>query len=120
MISVAIGMFFTELTGTPIAVIVQGVWWFIDINMGINKLEGAHTLFELTPRHNALGKMQTFLNELTTLAVNRLFIAGVALLLVITSVILIVIAIYIKRSLAKQLRFKCLLDGLLTKIIKYL
>lgn len=67
MISTAVGMFFTELTGTPIAIAIQGLWWFIDLNMGVTRLSGVHTLFELTPRHNSLENTQTFLNEFQTL-----------------------------------------------------
>ena len=87
MIAAAIGMFFTELTGTPIAIAIQGLWWFIDLNAGIGRLRGVHTLFELTPRHNSLGNTQIFLDEFHTLVTNRLIIAGAALLLVAVTVI---------------------------------
>lgn len=88
MISSAIGMFFTELTGTPIAIAIQGLWWFIDLNAGVSRLRGVHTLFELTPRHNSLGNTQTFLDEFNTLVANRLIIVGAAFLLVIATVII--------------------------------
>lgn len=87
MIAAAIGMFFTELTGTPIAIAIQGLWWFIDLNAGVSRLRGIHTLFELIPRHNSLGNTQIFLDEFNTLAANRLIIAGVALLFVAATVI---------------------------------
>ena len=86
MISAAIGMLFTELTGTPIAIAIQGLWWFIDLNAGVSRLRGVHSLFELTPRHNSLGNTQTFLNEFNILTTNRLIIAGVALLFVAATV----------------------------------
>ena len=88
MIATAIGMFFTELTGTPIAIAIQALWWFIDLNAGVGRLRGVHTLFELTPRHNSLGNTQIFLDEFHTLAANRLMIAGTALLLVAVTVII--------------------------------
>ncbi len=88
MIASAIGMFFTELTGTPIAIAIQGLWWFIDLNVGVGRLRGVHSLFELTPRHNSLGNTQIFLDEFHTLVTNRLIIAGVALLLVAATVII--------------------------------
>ena len=88
MIAAAIGMFFTELTGTPIAIAIQGLWWFIDLNVGVGRLRGVHTLFELTPRHNSLGNTQIFLDEFHTLVTNRLIIAGAALLLVAVTVII--------------------------------
>lgn len=88
MIATAIGMFFTELTGTPIAIAIQALWWFIDLNAGVGRLRGVHTLFELTPRHNSLGNTQIFLDEFHTLVANRLMIAGTALLLVAVTVII--------------------------------
>lgn len=88
MIAAAIGMFFTELTGTPIAIAIQVLWWFIDLNAGVGRLRGVHTLFELTPRHNSLGNTQIFLDEFHTLVTNRLIIAGAALLLVAVTVII--------------------------------
>lgn len=90
MIAAAIGMFFTELTGTPIAIAIQGLWWFIDlnVNVGVDRLRGVHSLFELTPRHNSLGNTQIFLDEFHTLVTNRLIIADVALLLVAATVII--------------------------------
>lgn len=88
MIATAIGMFFTELTGTPIAIAIQALWWFIDLNVGVGRLRSVHTLFELTPRHNSLGNTQIFLDEFHTLVANRLMIAGTALLLVAVTVII--------------------------------
>ena len=88
MIATAIGMFFTELTGTPIAIEIQALWWFIDLNVGVGRLRGVHTMFELTPRHNSLGNTQIFLDEFHTLVANRLMIAGTALLLVAVTVII--------------------------------
>lgn len=88
MIATAIGMFFTELTGTPIAIAIQALWWFIDLNAGVGRLRGVHTMFELTPRHNSLGNTQIFLDEFLTLVANRLMIAGTALLLVAVTVII--------------------------------
>lgn len=88
MIAAAIGMFFTELTGTPIAIAIQALWWFIDLNAGVGRLRGVHTLFELTPRHNSLGNTQIFLDEFHTLVTNRLIIAGAALPLVAATVII--------------------------------
>lgn len=88
MIAVAIGIFFTELTETPIAIAIQGLWWFIDLNAGVSRMGGVHTLFELTPRHNVLGNTQIFLDEFNTLVANRLVMLGAALLFVIATVII--------------------------------
>ena len=88
MIAVAIGIFFTELTETPIAIAIQGLWWFIDLHAGVSRMGGVHTLFELTPRHNVLGNTQIFLDEFNTLVANRLVMSGAALLFVIATVII--------------------------------
>ena len=85
---IAIGIFFTELTETPIAIAIQGLWWFIDLNAGVSRMGGVHTLFELTPRHNVLGNTQIFLDEFNTLVANRLVMSGAALLFVIATVII--------------------------------
>lgn len=71
MVSAAVGMFFTELTGTPAAIIIQGLWWFMDINIGIN-VTGNYPLWELIPRHNSLYKTDVFISRLPSLAANRI------------------------------------------------
>ena len=53
MMVIAIGMFLTELTNTPIAVAVCGLWWFIDVNLGIKSVFASYSLLRLAPRHNA-------------------------------------------------------------------
>lgn len=71
MVSAAVGMFFTELTGTPAAIIIQGLWWFMDINIGIN-VTANYPLWELIPRHNSLYKTDVFISRLPSLAANRI------------------------------------------------
>ncbi len=88
MISAAVGMFLTELTGTPIAIAVQGLWWFIDLNIGAGNLSGGFRLWQLTPRHNTLGKAQVFIDSLENLMANRLMFAGIALCLVLATAVI--------------------------------
>ncbi len=88
MISAAVGMFLTELTGTPIAIAVQGLWWFIDLNIGARNLSGGFSLWQLTPRHNTLGKAQVFIDSLGDLIANRLMFVGIALCLVFVTAII--------------------------------
>lgn len=85
MIATAVGMFFTELTNTPIAIAIQGLWWFIDINVGV--LNGNYRLFQLTPRHNSLGNAQAFIDGFDSLVANRVIFAVAALVLVIASAV---------------------------------
>lgn len=92
MISTAVGMCLTELTGTPVAVAVQGFWWLLDVNAGIQSVESSYSLFRLAPRHNA-GAMsyfrtQDFIDNFNRLALNRLLFVGLAVILtVITTLI---------------------------------
>ena len=88
MISTAIGMFLTELTNTPIAIFVQGLWWFIDINMGVQEIDGGYSLFRLAPRHNTLSGTQTFIDNFGNLAANRLLFTGFALVLAAATVVI--------------------------------
>lgn len=88
MISIAVGMLFTELTGTPIAIAIQGIWWFIEINASVAKLSGQQSLFQLIPRHNSYVNTQIFIDNFNTLAANRLLFAGAALTLVFITAII--------------------------------
>ncbi|MEG0379366.1 MAG: hypothetical protein RR614_12890, partial [Eubacterium sp.] len=88
MISAAVGLFFTELTDTPIAIVIQGIWWFIDLNRGISKMVGGYGLTQLTPRHNALGETLIFTEGFNQLVANRLFFAGLSVALLLMSVII--------------------------------
>ncbi len=88
MASTAVGMFFTTLTGTPIAIAVQLLWWFVD-TMGTS---AAYSFFGvgptgLIPRHNSLGYTGKFLDYLPDLIQNRIFIAVTALALVALTVL---------------------------------
>lgn len=86
MIATAVGTFFTELTDTAVAVLVQGAWWFIAIFGGIGSLQGGMYGWSLTPRHNTEMNWQGFHDGFAQLAANRLFYAAAALLLTALSV----------------------------------
>lgn len=86
MVSTAVGMFFTELTGTPVAVALQGLWWLFDLNVGYKTVASGYALLRLAPRHNAgvnsWFRTQDFLDHFQGLLQNRLLFAGMSLLLV--------------------------------------
>ena len=88
MVSSAVGMLLTELTNTPIAIAVQGLWWFIDMNLGIQSIKGGYPLFSLSPRHNSLQLTQVFIENFSNLVANRLLFTGFALLLVVVTVLI--------------------------------
>lgn len=79
----AVGTLLTILTDTPVAVLVQGLWWFIDIFSG---MAGMGYDLQLMPRHNALGKTTYFTQHLGSLVANRLFYLVLALLLLSLSI----------------------------------
>lgn len=89
MISISVGMLFTELTRTPIAIAIQEIWWFVDdMNTSVRRLDGNQSLFQLIPRHNSYGNTQIFIDNFNTLVANRLLYAGAALILVLITVII--------------------------------
>lgn len=88
MVSTAVGMFFTEMTGTPIAIALQGLWWFVDINGSLAMINGGYSLFQLSPRHNTLQNTQAFIDGFDTLVANRLIFAGIALILIFATAII--------------------------------
>ncbi len=91
MVSAAVGMFFTELTGTPAAIAVQCFWWFLDLNAGYKNISSSYGLFRLAPRHNAgaLSRFRVldFTSNFDRLVQNRLLMAGLALALVVLTVL---------------------------------
>lgn len=86
LVAAAVGMFWTVLTDTPVALLLQGLWWFWDINRGVGDFDGGYGLWQLIPRHNTLGQAQLFWDHLGQLAANRLLLTGLAALLVLATV----------------------------------
>lgn len=91
MISTAVGMFLTELTGSPVAAAVQGLWWMLDVNMGIKTISSGYALFRLSPRHNAGAdswfRTRDYLDHFQDLLQNRFLIGGISLVLVLLTIL---------------------------------
>lgn len=85
--AVSVGMFFTTLTGTPVAIAIQLIWWFCDM-LGGNEMYTFFGVrpFQLIPRHNGLGNVDAYLNYLPDLIKNRIRILLIAVLMVIGTV----------------------------------
>ena len=81
LVVTALGMLLTEWTGTAIAIIVQGVWWFVSMFMGIAQIDGGYGRFVLSPRHNKLGNTELYLEQFNSLVMNRGFYTIFAFLL---------------------------------------
>lgn len=88
MTALSVGFFFTELTDSPIAVLVQGIWWMASNFMAFGKgtLEGSFGL-NLIPRWNTCGKYEKFTEQLPGLITNRIFYAAIALLMLAGTII---------------------------------
>ncbi len=100
MISVSLGMFLTELTKTPIAILVQGLWWFFDANTGL-KTGNQYAMLNLSPRHNSLWNGQLFTIRYESLIWNRISFVVLSILLVVFTVI-----IYERRRRGRVHEFK--------------
>ena len=86
MIVLALGMFLTILTRTPVAVIVQLVWWFMDSSF--TELSGDTGLFTLMIRHNLLNGSELIRQNLGIIWMNRGIMVGVSVLLVLLSIVI--------------------------------
>lgn len=85
--AISVGLFFTTLTGTPAAIAIQLIWWFIDM-MGGNGMYSFFGVrpFQLIPRHNALGNVEAYLDYLPDLIQNRIRIVLISVLLIIGTI----------------------------------
>ena len=80
----AIGMFFTLLTDSPIAIVFQFLWWMVD--KGVTGLSGDTKLTTLMIRHNTLRGYEIIQKDLQIICMNRLLMAGIGILFVILSI----------------------------------
>lgn len=69
MIVSAIGALLSELLSSLPAIFVQGVWWYITLEM--NKLTGSITKWTLIIRHNTLGEPELFERQFSDFVWNR-------------------------------------------------
>ncbi len=84
MVVCAIGIFFTLLTDSPIAIVLQFLWWMVD--KGATGLSGDTKLTTLMIRHNTLRGYETIQEDLQIICMNRLLMAGIGILFVVLSI----------------------------------
>lgn len=85
MIVIAIGMFFTILTSTPVAILIQFVWWFLD--SAATGLSGDTKWYTLMIRHNQLKGSEIIRQNLEVICVNRGLLVLFSVLLLWLSVV---------------------------------
>ncbi|HWQ77244.1 MAG TPA: hypothetical protein VN381_00360, partial [Anaerovoracaceae bacterium] len=83
MFSVAVGLFFTELTKRPVGILVQLIVWGCSVwlwtDQGLDPVKYGANMFL---RHNEAGEYETYINALNEIMVNRISYAAAAILLV--------------------------------------
>ena len=84
MVVCAIGIFFTLLTDSPIAIVFQFLWWMVD--KGVTGLSGDTKLTTLMIRHNTLRGYEIVQEDLQIICMNRLLMAGIGILFVVLSI----------------------------------
>jgi hypothetical protein len=85
LVSLSVGVLFTELTETAIAIILHGFWWFVSIFTGVSQMGGGYGM-NLIPRHNIVGNYEVYQEHFQILVTNRIFYTILALLLMVASV----------------------------------
>lgn len=85
LVSTSVGFFLTELTSGVIAILIQGLWWFISMFMGASVLVGNVGL-NLIPRFNTIGDFQIYKSIFNELVFNRIIYILVAILLIVATI----------------------------------
>lgn len=85
LVTVSMGFFLTELTNGPIAILVQGIWWFVSISLGGSNLVG-NVGMNLIPRFNALGSYDIYNKIFNELVINRVLYSIVAIVLIVGTI----------------------------------
>lgn len=83
----SVGFVLTELTNGPIAILVQGIWWFVSLFLGNTVLVGGVGK-NLIPRFNSFGDYKIYENMFHKLVINRVsYVVGAIVLMAATVVI---------------------------------
>lgn len=83
LVTTSVGVLITELTDSAIAIIIQGIWWFLSVISG--KLVGNYG-WNLVPRHNTLTEYDVFKENFNQLVINRVSYTLAAILLLAAAV----------------------------------
>lgn len=86
MVVTGLGTFLSILTSTPIAILVQFVWWFID--SAITGLSGDTRLYTLMIRHNTLNGAELIQQDFNIICLNRGIMIIVSFILICLSIVI--------------------------------
>jgi hypothetical protein len=84
----AFAFLFTTLSDTPIAILLQPIWSIYGLFTGASNIKGGQYGIEIAIRHNTLGNLQLFQENINALIVNRLSYTAI-------SVAFILVAVYV-------------------------
>lgn len=84
MIVSAIGCFLTVLTDSPVAILVQFMWWLVDGNQ-LGKV-GNYSMFQLMIRHNSLIGYDVIQRNFKLIMYNRIFYTVLSVLVLLFTV----------------------------------
>ena len=89
MTTTAVAFIITTITDNPLAIAVQFIWSFLSVSVGAFAANAGSTGsliyyggMNLLIRHNSLGHLQYYRDNITQIAVNRIFYAVLSLVLV--------------------------------------
>ncbi|RDY28498.1 ABC transporter permease [Romboutsia weinsteinii] len=85
LVTVSMGFFLTELTNGPIAILVQGIWWFVSMSVGVSNLVG-NVGMNLIPRFNSYGNYDIYIRIFDELVINRVFYSIVGIVLIVMTI----------------------------------
>lgn len=86
MIVTALGMFLTILTSTPLAILIQFIWWFVDSS--ITGLSGDTNIYTLMIRHNTLSGSELIHQNFILICLNRGLLIVVSLIMICLCIII--------------------------------
>jgi len=72
MVVTSFGFVVTEMTDSIVAIFLQMIWWFIDVELGTENLIGRFAL-HIAPRFNKLGGRDIFDSQIIEFVENRVF-----------------------------------------------
>lgn len=79
MISLAVGTLITIVTDSPVGVVAQLVWFFLDISSKFESMQGGGYGMSLILRHNTVGNPSAYMNNINQILINRLVYVAIAL-----------------------------------------
>lgn len=87
LFTVSSGFLFTEVTNGPVAILIQGIFWLVNIFMAGSNLVG-YVGWNLIPRFNTVGSYRIYQSIFGDLVRNRIFYTVVAMFMLAASILI--------------------------------